>query len=252
MIWQNRKKDNSDELSALLNSYAVNFAYNSGKIENDKVTYHDTREIFDKDGVTAYTGDLKTLFEIQNAKTAYEFILNAYDKKQVLDEAFVKKVQKLLTKGTYDQRRYNLGERPGEYKLRDYVVGKNETGALPEDVVEEMQELLFELSDVTSADILTVSAYFHAKFENTHPFSDGNGRTGRLLMNYILLSHNFPPVIIYEEDREDYYNALEMFDTNADLVPLIDFLKSQLIKTWEKSINKTASPKVKLNTFIEK
>lgn len=250
-FWQKQQTKNSNELSVVLNSYAVNFAYNSGKIENDKITYHDTREIFDKDGVSSYTGDLKTLFEIQNAKTAYEFILQAYDEKQSINEAFVKKVQKLLTKGTYDKRRYNLGERPGEYKLRDYVVGKNETGASSEVVAEEMQELLAELEDVSDFDALTVAAYFHAKFENIHPFSDGNGRTGRLLMNYLLISCGHPPIIIHEEDRKGYYDALEAFDVKSELIPLIDFLKGQLVKTWGKSVEKVPNKKISLDDVIK-
>ena len=81
-FWQNKNIRNSDELACILDSYSVNFAYNSGKIENNEITYHDTREIFDKNGVTSYTGSLKTLFEIQNSKIAYDKLLEAFDKKE--------------------------------------------------------------------------------------------------------------------------------------------------------------------------
>ena len=74
-IWKEKKICNSDDLSIILDSYSVNFAYNSCKIENDNITYYDTMEIFDKDGVTSYTGSLRNLFEIQNAKIAYKKIL---------------------------------------------------------------------------------------------------------------------------------------------------------------------------------
>ena len=72
--------------------------------------------------------------------------------------------------------------------------------------------------------------------ENIHPFADGNGRTGRLAMNYFLVVHNHPPIIIHEEDRKAYYDALEAWDREQNLDPLRDFLRAQTEKTWEKQI----------------
>lgn len=249
-FWKKQNIKNANELASVLSSYSVNFAYNSGKIENDEITYHDTREVFDKDGVTSYTGSTKTLFEIQNSKAAYERMLSAFDDKQIVDEDFLKEIQMILTNGTYDERRYQIGERPGEYKHHDYVTGKNEVGASVEDVQEEVYELLDELTDIDDKNALVAAAYFHAKFENIHPFSDGNGRVGRLLMNYILLIHNHPPITIHEEDRKDYYNALEKFDEELELKSLIDFLKSQLVKTWEKQLDKSKADS-SLADFLE-
>lgn len=249
-FWKKQNIKNANELASVLSSYSVNFAYNSGKIENDEITYHDTREVFDKDGVTSYTGSTKTLFEIQNSKAAYERMLSAFDDKQIVDEEFLKEIQMILTNGTYDERRYQIGERPGEYKHHDYVTGKNEVGASVEDVQEEVCELLEELTDIDDKNALVAAAYFHAKFENIHPFSDGNGRVGRLLMNYILLIHNHPPITIHEEDRKNYYKALEKFDEELELNSLIDFLKSQFVKTWEKQLDKSKAGS-SLADFIE-
>ena len=107
-----------------------------------------------------------------------------------------------------------------------------------EDVADEMAELLDELQDLDSGNVLIAAAYFHAKFENIHPFADGNGRTGRLAMNYLLVMHNHPPVTIHEEDRKEYYEALEAWDRDQDLKPLRAFLQSQTEKTWEKQIQR--------------
>ena len=137
-FWKKQNIKNANSLASVLSSYSVNFAYNSGKIENDEITYHDTREVFDKDGVTSYTGSTKTLFEIQNSKAAYERMLSAFNDRQIVDEEFLKEIQMILTNGTYDERRYQIGERPGEYKHHDYVTGKNEVGASVEDVQEEV------------------------------------------------------------------------------------------------------------------
>ena len=237
-LWQSRKISNDAELAEALNSHSITFAYHSGKIENDKITYHDVREIFEHDGVTSYTGDLRTLFEIRNAKEANELFLVSFNERRPIDKGLVKEFQFRLTRNTYDTRRCQLGERPGEYKLHDYVTGKEEIGVAPEDVAEEIEELLAEIQDISDNTVLTTAAYFHAKFENIHPFADGNGRTGRLLMNYLLVLHNHPPIVIHEEDRRAYFEALEAWDSTQELMPLINFLKEQTAKTWQKQIER--------------
>ena len=232
-IWHSRNITTEAELAEALNSHSIAFAFHSGKIENDNITYHDTCEIFDHGGVTSYTGDVRSLLEIQNSVTAYYRMLDAFEKREPLSETLICEFQGLLTQGTYDTLRYQKGERPGAYKKHDYVTGAKEVGALPEDVPEELAELLAELEDVEPSQALTAAAYFHAKFENIHPFADGNGRTGRLLMNYLLLLWDHPPVIIHEEDRREYYNALEQFDEEQELAPLTAFLRGQTVKTWK-------------------
>ena len=237
-LWQKRNITNDAELAEALNGHSVAFAYHSGKIENEQVTYHDTREIFEHDGVTSYTGDLRTLFEIRNAKDANELFLVSFAGRRAIDERLVKEFQRRLTQNTYDTRRYQLGERPGEYKRRDYVTGKEEIGAPPEDVAAEMAELLSELQEIPPDQALTAAAYFHAKFENIHPFADGNGRTGRLLMNYLLVLQNHPPIVIHEEDPRAYFEALEAWDRAQDLAPLTAFLREQTVKTWKKQLDR--------------
>ena len=239
LVWWKEKKIETDaQLAEVLSGHSIAFAYHSGKIENDKITYNDTREIFEHDGVTAYTGDLRTLFEIRHAKLANELFLTSFGEKRRMDETLVKEFQKLLTMNTYDARRWQLGERPGEYKKHDYVTGREEIGAAPEDVQEEMAELMDELQDLMQEDALTAAAYFHVKFENIHPFADGNGRTGRLAMNYLLVMLGHPPIVVHEEDRKEYYAALEAWDTKQNLKVMISFLRSQTVKTWRKRVEK--------------
>ncbi len=238
--WRDKSVTTDAELACALGSRSISFAYNSGRLENANVTYNDTREIFEHDGVTSYTGDLRTLFELRNAREANEFLLDAFGKRLPFDETLIKNFQRILTQNTYDARRWQLGERPGEYKRHDYVTGKNEVGAPPEDVEAEVAELLSEMASIREGDalpaekILTAAAYFHAKLENIHPFADGNGRVGRIAMNYFLLMQNHPPIIIHEEDRKGYYDALEAWDTSGELSPLVEFLREQTVKTWAK------------------
>ena len=244
-LWQEKSITNDAELAEALHAQCISFAYNSGKIENDKITFFDTREIFDHDGVSSYTGDLRTLFEIQNARKAYEFFLVSFQEKRAFDESLIKGFHKELTQGTFDDRRWKRGERPGEYKKNDYVVGKMEVGAYPEDVQSEMKELLEELKDIPNDKALLSAAYFHAVFETIHPFADGNGRCGRLAMNYFLVLHNHPPITIHEVDRMGYYSSLEAWDSREELDPLVVFLQEQAVKTWRIQLDRAERRKEK-------
>ncbi len=230
--WRKKRIRTAADIALEMNGNGAAFIYHSAKLENDHITYHDTREIYDHGGVTGYTGDVRPLFEIQNSVAAFHRMLDAFEKRTLFTQELVCEFQGLLTQGTYDTLRYQKGERPGTYKKNDYATGSQEVGALPEDVPEELAELLAELEGIQPEQALTAAAYFHAKFENIHPFADGNGRAGRLLMNYLLLLWDHPPIIIHEEDRRAYYAALEQFDTAQSLDALTVFLKEQTVKTW--------------------
>ena len=104
-LWRRKNIATDAELAETLNSFSTAFAYHSGKIENKNVTYNDTGDIFEHDGVTAYTGDMRTLFEIRNAKEAYELFLCAFRDRRPLDEALIKEIRCCLTQNTYDTGR---------------------------------------------------------------------------------------------------------------------------------------------------
>ena len=145
---------------AHVNGFVLNYAYNSRKIENDAITYHDTHEVFESGRIIAFTGDVRTLFEIQNLKTSWEWARPLATPKLQLTEDLVLKAHELLTYGTYDEQRWESGERPGSYKLGDYVVGAKAVGADASDVPELMRDLLDDVSAYLSDDTraLTVAA----------------------------------------------------------------------------------------------
>ncbi|MCR5120207.1 MAG: Fic family protein [Lachnospiraceae bacterium] len=236
--WKGKKIRNAADLDEAVNWQAVNLAYNSTKIEEPTVSYADTREIFEHGRVVGYTGDIKALFALQNAKRGWELFMSCFDERRPFDEKLVKDFHYVLTAGTYDERRFMRGERPGEYKHGDYVTGRHEAGALPEDVEEEMRELLEDMQDIPEEKALTAAAFFHAKFENIHAFADGNGRCGRLLMNYFLVLKDHPVISIDVEERNRYMEALEAWDEKQELEPLKEFLKEQTVRTWEKHVLK--------------
>ncbi len=230
--WHEKKIQSGSDLEVALSGQAISLAYHSNKLEYPDVTYDDTREIFMTGRVSGYSGKVRTLIAIQNARTAWDLFKDSFSDMRPIDETLVKEFHRELTSGTYAEDRYRHGERPGEYKIGDYVTGRYEVGAPPEDVPEEMRELTEEMQDVPANKVLTAAAYFHVKFENIHGFADGNGRTGRLLMNYFLACNDYPIIIIREDSRDEYMSALEAWDFSQKLEPMVELLESQMIKNW--------------------
>ena len=231
--WKNKKIINSAALDVTVGDLVTEYAYHTTRMEVPSVTRNDTREVLSNGSVTNYTGAVRDLMSIQNAKYGWDYLLYCFDENAKIDEALVKEVHRILTGGTYDDKKYIEGERPGHYKKADFVTGKYEIGALAEDVPDEMAELLEDIQDAPSEKALRAAAFFHAKFENIRPFADGNGRVGRLLMNYFLVIHDHPLIIIHEEDARSYMSALEAWDRSQSLDELTAVLTEQTIKTWE-------------------
>lgn len=236
-LWQQYAIGTEADIDLRLDSFRILFAYHSGKIENPEISYHDTREIFENGRVVNFTGSPRTIFEQRNQKLCYDFLKPRIIARKPITIALIKETHAILTAGTYDETRYiQQGERPGAFKKHDYVTGIEEVGSLPEDVEHDMQELLATLQELAGKDPLKTATYFHVRFEYIHPFADGNGRVGRTLLNYLLMTRDHPPLIVYDEDKRDYYAALEEYDRNEDYQPMYAFLKRETIRTWEKAL----------------
>lgn len=236
-LWRSYNIASASDLDKYLDSFRILFAFHSGKIENEEITYHDTRDIFENGRVVNFTGSPRAVFEQQNQKLCYEFLKQKIVKKEPLSLELVKEIHKVLAGGTYDERRYIANEeRPGELKKHDYVTGILEVGSAVENVAKDMTELIAEVNEHQGKDVLKAAAYLHARFEYIHPFADGNGRVGRTLVNYYLMTHHHPPLIIYDEDKRLYYECLQKYDEAEELNPLYEFLKFETEKTWEKAL----------------
>jgi len=237
--WKSKNINTVDELDTALNNFRILFAYNSNVIENPQTTYHDTREIFENGKVINYTGDLRTIFEIKNQKECYDYLRDLIIEKHPLDKELILAVHKKLMRGCYDETRYGKGEIPGEYKKHDYITGDN-VGSDPQYVEDDINKLCDEMNNV-KGDNLIKAAYFHLNFESIHPFADGNGRVGRTLMNYYLMTNDYPPTIIYNEDKDTYYMGLTVFDKTGDITGFKKFIEEESVKTWEKRTIKKKS-----------
>lgn len=246
--WKQKKIESADGLRQNLSSYKVIFAFNSGVIENPEITYHNTREVFENGKVVNFTGNLRTIYEMENQKKCFEFLLDKIVGKEPITTELILQIHKKLTQGTYDEVRWNKGERPGMFKVHDYCVA-DEQGALPEEVPGEIAELCEELADIPDKgeNILKAAAYVHCKFENIHPFADGNGRVGRTLMNYFLMTHDYPPLVVYNETKDRYYKALEHYDKTGDVSLFVQYMKDSLEQTWERK----TPPERKLGSLLD-
>lgn len=237
--WTERKMKTEQDFDIALDNYRILFAYHSNAIEDAGVSMHQTREIFENGKVTNYTGELRHLFETQNQKVCYEWLKSKIVKPEKVTPDLVCQIHERLCHGCYDEARWAKGERPGQFKKGFYGVGLD-AGLPPEDVEEEVEFICREIEEAESFDgtvasaqrLLTTAAYFHLNFENIHPFADGNGRVGRTLLNYFLMTHGLPPTVIFDEDKETYYECLLVFDKTEKMDAFVQFLQEQTEKTW--------------------
>ncbi|MEE3481319.1 MAG: Fic family protein [Lachnospiraceae bacterium] len=245
--WRSRRITTEADIDTAIAEYRVLFAYHSNTIEGAGVDLHQTREIFENGRVIDYTGDLRSLFEAQNQKVCYDWLLPKLAAKEELTSDIILGVHERLLHGCFDEHRWEEGERPGEWKKHLYGVGLS-AGLEPADVPEEMDYIVSQamaMTDETPEKVLTTAAWLHCNFEYIHPFADGNGRAGRTVMNYYLMLRDMPPVIIFEEDRKLYYEALAVFDASEKVDGMTAFLKDEMVKTWSAERRSPATGKKK-------
>ena len=183
----------------------IDLTYNSNHIEGSKLTHDQTRYIFETKtiGITDKAVKVDDIVETVNHFRCIDIIIEGAHAK--LSESFIKQLHFVLKSGTTDSRKSWF--RVGDYKMLENEVGGSDT-AKPAEVAEEIKALLKEYnskSKITFDDILD----FHVRFEAIHPFQDGNGRVGRLIMFKECLKHNIVPFIITEELKMYYYRGIK-------------------------------------------
>lgn len=186
----------------------IELTYNSNHIEGSSLTHDQTRYIFETNTISAEKEVLNVddIIETANHFRAVDLIID--DAKAALTEKFIKELHFILKSGTSDSRKDWFAV--GKYKKLPNEVGGIET-ALPEDVADEMKNLIKEYNSKAEKafeDILD----FHVKFERIHPFQDGNGRVGRLIMFKECLKYNIVPFIIDDSLKMFYYRGLSEWD----------------------------------------
>lgn len=183
----------------------IDLTYNSNHIEGSKLTHDQTRYIFETKtlGVTDKAVKVDDIVETVNHFRCIDLVIEGAHTK--LTESFIKQLHFILKSGTTDSQKSWF--RVGDYKQFENEVGGSKT-TKPAEVAGEIKALLKEYnskSNITFDDILD----FHVRFESIHPFQDGNGRVGRLIMFKECLKHNIVPFIITEELKMYYYRGIK-------------------------------------------
>jgi len=192
------------QLEDIIDRFTINFTYESNAIEGSSLTLKDVTFILHENRVVK-DKDLKEVNETLNTREAMQLV---FDNKLKINEADIIKLHKILVKGT--------GITVGYKKLPNFLLGRRIETTLPEKVEQEMKTLIDWYHQNKAVHPLQRAAVFHGRFERMHPFEDGNGRVGRLLINIILLSNGYPPLIIRKTQRVSYLGALEAFDNNYE------------------------------------
>ena len=217
-IKEKYKKQPKESFENRYEVFTSDFTYNSTAIEGNTLTLQETAQLL-FEGITPRKS-MREINEVLNHKKAFDFILNYNGD---VTKEFICDLHKIVVKDTLKEE---LKTQIGCFRnLQVYIRGTDWLPPKPENVPKEIKSLLFWYSkNKEKLHPLIVSAYFHAGFETVHPFVDGNGRTGRLLMNFILHKNNFPMINIPNSIKHKYYEALESAQIRGNLKLLVKLL----------------------------
>jgi Fic family protein len=189
----------------------INFCYNSNRIEGSRLTEEQTRYIYETNTIntinteTGEAANVDDIIEARNHFACFNYILDVADER--LSEDIIKNIHRLLKSSTSDSEKDWF--RAGDYKAMPNIIGDRETTP-PDKVKGAVQGLLLEYSQKDTVSLEEIIR-FHHNFESIHPFQDGNGRVGRLIIFKECLKHNIIPFIIDEEHKNYYYRGLREF-----------------------------------------
>lgn len=197
----NRRPLTEGEIERLGEQFIVEYTYNSNAIEGNTLTLRETDLVLR--GLTVDQKPLKDHMEAVGHKEAFEFVSELTKKNVPLSESIIKQIHYLVLADKKDDR--------GVYRrVPVRIMGANNEPVQPYLIQPKMEQLMADFAE-NREHIVTKLARFHLEFESIHPFIDGNGRTGRLLVNFELMKAGFPPIDIKFADRIAYYKAFDEY-----------------------------------------
>ena len=208
VLYKLREEQSIKLKGGLYHQTQIRLAYNSNHMEGSRLTEAQTRSIYETQtiGITDGYERIDDIIEMVNHFRCFDYILSVADKE--LSEEMIKHMHLMLKSGTTDSQKEWFAV--GDYKQRPNMIGNLKETTHPSKVADEIRRLLKEYREcdnITFEDIVD----FHYRFEKIHPFQDGNGRVGRLIMFKECLKYNIPPFIIEDVSKEYYRRGLEMY-----------------------------------------
>lgn len=195
------------EVSRLNEEFTVEFTYNSNAIEGNTLTLRETDLVLR--GLTIDRKPLKDHMEAVGHKEAFDYVRELVKEQVPMSESIIKQIHYLVLADKKDDR--------GVYRrVPVHIMGAQHEPVQPYLIQPKMEQLMIDYGSSTEH-IITKLARFHIEFEGIHPFIDGNGRTGRLLVNLELMKAGYPPIDIKFTDRIAYYNAFDVYHVKHDL-----------------------------------
>ena len=195
------------EVARLNEEFTVEFTYNSNAIEGNTLTLRETDLVLR--GLTIDRKPLKDHMEAVGHKEAFVYVRELVKEQVPMSESIIKQIHYLVLADKKDDR--------GVYRrVPVHIMGAQHEPVQPYLIQPKMEQLMIDYGSSTEH-IVTKLARFHIEFEGIHPFIDGNGRTGRLLVNLELMKAGYPPIDIKFTDRIAYYNAFDAYHVKHDL-----------------------------------
>lgn len=204
-----KREKNARISGGIYHKIQIDLTYNSNHIEGSRLTHEQTRYIYETNtiGLEKQAVNIDDIIETANHFRCIDFIIETAEKP--LSESLIKELHRILKSSTSDSR--NDWFAVGDYKKLPNEVGGMPT-SLPENVEREMKKLIAEYNGVKGKKSLTDIIEFHYRFEKIHPFQDGNGRVGRLIMFKECLKNGVVPFIIGDDLKMFYYRGLAMWE----------------------------------------
>ena len=220
------KKQDKLTQKQILENFVIDFTYNTTSIEGNTIGLKEVQNLFEE-GLTPKNKTLREIYDLQNTKSVFE---NLDLKKDISDKLIVKIHDNLLV---------NIDQRKG-YRVKDVLVKGGGFSSTPWQFISgDVAELIKWYKENKKLHPLVLATIFPHKFEKIHPFFDGNGRTGRMLMNFILLKNNYPPMIIRKKYRTDYLDSLSAADNEnvfsketKQYKKLVGFVVSEFVNNY--------------------
>ena len=198
------------ELARLNEEFAVEYTYNSNAIEGNTLTLRETSLVLQ--GVTVDKKPLKDHLEAIGHKEAFDFVCSLVKENKPITESLIKQVHSfVLADSPMDRGIYR--------RVPVRILGSLHLPPQPYAIAPKMERLLDDYNN-DSSDVITKLAKFHIEFEGIHPFIDGNGRTGRLIVNLEFMKAGYPPIDIKYTDRTRYYDAFDSYHSQGNLTPM--------------------------------